>query len=390
LLSILVHFFEQERWGSPVRFDAQRQGLTTEDQLNILMEAAAYLTAVRGPAAIEARLCYERAESLCHSLDRPLLLYAALLGLFRCAVVGDKLSTTKSFAERLYSWAEQQTDASFMIAACGALGGTHYFSGNFRTARRYITRALQIWRSGAARFALEEVDAQPVACLSHEAVLQWHFGEIPSCDATIVEAISLARKLNDMHGLAVALAYAARLAYYELDAEKMDRTATELVELARRYGFAHWLALGRVLRGWARGVSGKAAEGLMWIEEGIAEMQSAGMILWMSYFFSLKAEILYLGSHVPEALQAIREAEVLVEHASGRYICSDLHRLRGMFLVAVGGSDADIEACFCEAIRTAEQQESVSLQKRAEATYAQYRRQKTSTSEGHGLRLPLS
>ena len=75
LLSVLV------RWRSPVRFAAQGQGLTTEDQLDILMQAAAYLTATRGPAAMEARLCYERAESLCH----PLQLYAALLGLFRCA-----------------------------------------------------------------------------------------------------------------------------------------------------------------------------------------------------------------------------------------------------------------------------------------------------------------
>ena len=172
-------------------------------------------------------------------------------------------------------------------------------------------------------------------------------------------------------------------------AEKMEHAATELVELARRYGFAHWLALGTVLRGWARGVSGKTAEGLMWIEEGIAEMRSAGMILWMSYFFSLKAEILHLGNNAPEALQAIKEAEALVESTSGRYICSDLQRLRGVFLAAIGASDAEIDASLCEAIRTAEQQESLSLQKRADATYGEYLRRKTSTSGGHEVRLPL-
>jgi serine/threonine protein kinase len=389
LLSVLVHFFEQERWGSPVRFAAQGQGLTTEDQLDILIQAAAYLTATRGPANMEARLCYERAESLCHPLDHRLQLYAALLGLFRCAFVGDKLSTTKSFAERLYSVAEQQTDSSSMIAACGALGGTHYFLGNFQTARQYTTRALQIWRSGAVQFSLEEVDAQPVACLSHEALLQWHLGEIPSCDATVAEAISLARKLNDMHGLAVALAYAARLAYYELDPEKMERVATELVELSRRYGFMQWLALGKILRGWTRGVSGKTAEGLLWIEEGLAEIRSTGTVLWMSYFFSLKAEILHLGNHAPEALQALREAEAFVESTGGRYICSDLHRLRGIFLSAAGGEDIQINTSFCQAVRTAEQQKSVSLQKRAEASYAEYRRQKASGLGGRGFRLPL-
>ena len=74
LLSVLVHFFEHGRWGSPVETALEGQSLTAEDQLFILMQAGLYLTATRGLGAPEARICYERAESLCHSLDRPLLL----------------------------------------------------------------------------------------------------------------------------------------------------------------------------------------------------------------------------------------------------------------------------------------------------------------------------
>jgi hypothetical protein len=39
--------------------------------------------------------------------------------------------------------------------------------------------------------------------------------------------------------------------------------------------------------------------------------------------------------------------------------------------------------------RIAKEQKSVSLEKRAEATHAEYRRQKTSGSGGPGFRLPL-
>ncbi|MGC2576100.1 MAG: serine/threonine-protein kinase, partial [Terrimicrobiaceae bacterium] len=92
LLSILVHFFEHRRWGSPVQFGVEGQSLTPEDQLFILMQAAAYLTVTRGVGTSEARICYERAESLCHSLNRPLLLYVALMGLWRYSFVADKLS----------------------------------------------------------------------------------------------------------------------------------------------------------------------------------------------------------------------------------------------------------------------------------------------------------
>ena len=48
-----------------------------------------------------------------------------------------------------------------------------------------------------------------------------------------------------------------------------------------------------------------------------------------------------------------------------------------------------VSASFCEAIRIAKQQKSVSLEKRAEATYAEYRRQKASGSGGRGFRLPI-
>jgi hypothetical protein len=72
-----------------------------------------------------------------------------------------------------------------------------------------------------------------------------------------------------------------------------------------------------------------------------------------------------------------------------RWWYAELHRLRGVFLAALGADDAQIEALFREAISTAKEQKSVSLKKRAEATYAEYHRQKASGSGRRGFRLPL-
>jgi hypothetical protein len=90
LLSVLIHFFEDRRWRSSVQLGVDLQSLTAEDHLFILMQAAAYLTVTRGVGAPEARICYERAESLCHSLNRPLLLYVALMGLWRYSFVFER------------------------------------------------------------------------------------------------------------------------------------------------------------------------------------------------------------------------------------------------------------------------------------------------------------
>jgi hypothetical protein len=110
LLSVLVQFFEHGRWGSLVETAVGGQTLTAEDQLFILMQTALYLTATRGLGSPEARICYERAEPLCHSLNDPRLLCLALIGRWRYSLMNDKLTATMQIAERVYSLAQEQDD----------------------------------------------------------------------------------------------------------------------------------------------------------------------------------------------------------------------------------------------------------------------------------------
>jgi hypothetical protein len=102
-----------------------------------------------------------------------------------------------------------------------------------------------------------------------------------------------------------------------------------------------------------------------------------------------KAEALHLADRTSEALEAINEAEALAERFEHRDCCAELHRLRGVFLATLGAEESRIEASFCAAIRIAREQKSVSLEKRAEETYAEYYRQKASGSGGRGFRLSL-
>jgi len=196
-------------------------------------------------------------------------------------------------------------------------------------------------------------------------------------------------ELNDMAALGLALYWTGLLAHFERNAAEVERFSLEVIKLCTRQTFASWLPGGVVLRGWARSASGDAAEAIALINEGIRDYQGTGAILRLPYFLALKAEALYLADRTSEALEAIKEAEALAARSEGRWWCAEMHRLRGVFLVATGAEETQIEASFCAAIRIANEQKSVSLEKRAEATYAEYRRQKASASGGGGFRLPL-
>ena len=80
----------------------------------------------------------------------------------------------------------------------------------------------------------------------------------------MVEAISLAKELNEMHGLTSTLYYAASFAYHERNPVEVERLASDVIELSTRHHFAHWLAIGSILRGWARSASGDTVEGISW------------------------------------------------------------------------------------------------------------------------------
>jgi predicted ATPase len=389
LLSVLVHFFEEGRWRSLVETDVEGQSLAAEDRLIILMQAALYLSLTRGMQAPEVRTCYERAEPLCHSLNRPQLLYVALIGQWRYSLVTDTLPETKHIAKRVYTLAQERNDPELLIKGCMALAATLFFSGDFESARENARRGVRIWRSGDVQYLVEEVDAPAIACLCFKALVEWLFGEITFCQATMTKAIALANELNDMHGLAVALNYASVLGYLERNPTEVDRLATGLIELSTRQNFALWLAHGAVYRGWARSTSGNTAEGISWIQDGMEDFRATGSVLGLPFFLVLKAEALYLAERTAEALEAIQEAEALVARIHSRWCLAELQRLRGILLASIGADEPQIEASFCEAIRIAKQQKAVSLEKRAEATYAEYRNRRATASslQDQGLRL---
>ena len=272
-------FFQDGRWGSLVETAAEGQSLTAEDKLFILMQAALYLSTMRGMGAPEAEICYERAEPLCHSLNHPRLLSIALMGQFRYRLMTDKLSAAMPIAERLYSVAQEQNETPVIIGACHALTSTLLFLGDLESARQYARRGVQLWRSGNVQVRAEEYLTPVVGCLIYWAVCEWHFGEIASYHALMDEGISIAKELKDTNALALALTWAAGMAVYERDPAAVDRFASEVIELSTRHNFVYWLAPAEVHRGWARSVLGNLGEGIPWIEQGIRDLRATGTVL---------------------------------------------------------------------------------------------------------------
>jgi len=342
------------------------QGIGKAIALHLADEGAETVT--RDFSAPETRICYERVDSLCNSIHSPVLLFTALKGHWRYSLVTDKLTATMRIAQRVHALANEQNDSTLMMGGYALLSVPLYFLGDFEAARQYARRGVEIWRAGGVESQDDEVTEHAIGCLFFEALLEWHFGEIASCRPTMMEAITAAKELNNMQALALALWHAGWLAHFERDPAEVERLASDLIELSNRQNFAPFLHRAAVLRGWARSASGETAEGISWIEDGIGDYQATGSILDMPFLVALKAEALHLADRTSDALEAITEAEALVERFENRYWSAELHRLRGIFLATLGAEETQIEASFCAAINTAKKQKSVWVAQRRNCT----------------------
>src|SRR5215472_7738090 len=153
---------------------------------------------------------------------------------------------------------------------------------------------------------------------------------------------------------------------FERDVAQAGRSASDVIELSTRHNLPFWLAIGSILRGWVLSVSGESVEGISWIEQGIKDYRAPGSTLGLPYFLALKAEALFAANRSSEALEAVEEAEAIAQKCEARFWSPELQRLHAVFLAATGAEEAQIAASLCEAIRIAQEQKSVSLEKRAE------------------------
>jgi predicted ATPase len=104
----------------------------------------------------------------------------------------------------------------------------------------------------------------------------------------------------------------------EGDLTEVERLATDVIELSTRHSFAHRLAGGEILRGWTRSAHGSTEEGIAGIEDGIAHWRATGSMLIMPFHLTLRAHTLSLAGRIVEALQAIKQAEAVVERPEER------------------------------------------------------------------------
>jgi predicted ATPase len=180
------------------------------------------------------------------------------------------------------------------------------------------------------------------------------------------EALTLAQNLSHPFSLAFALVQGATLHRFRGEGQAAREHEEAMMALAREQGFQRWEAWGTSLGGWALVEQGQAAEGIIQIRQGLAAWQTAGQELGRPSFLAMLAEACGQARQTEEGLAVLAEALAVVEKTGQRDWEAELHRLKGVLLLARAIPEAQpVEACFQQALAVARHQQAKSLELRA-------------------------
>ncbi|HEX6015633.1 MAG TPA: hypothetical protein VFY87_28285 [Geminicoccaceae bacterium] len=360
-------------------------------ELDPQLTLGSVLIAAKGQAASETSHAYARARQLCAEAGATAELIPALYGQYVVHFQRGELAAAYEVARELLHLAQERGDAAAQVTGQRIIGSASFQLGRLLESRTHLEEGLVLYdpvrdRSSALTYAIDS----RVVCshwLSHALLA---LGYPKQALARNGEMLTYARELAYPNTLAQALLSACSL--YVLLRRRRDALAQAeaLIALAREQDFPLWLAGGTIIRGWALADGGRTEDDIAAIHQGLADYWATGAELWSPYFLTLLADAYGRTGQPAAGLGLLTDALDRVERTGGRWLETDLHRLRGELLLVLPDRDpAEAEACFRRAIAVAREQSAKTWELRAAISLGRLWRDQGKQAETHDLLASL-
>jgi predicted ATPase len=362
-----------------------------ERELALQITLGPALMATKGFGAPEVEAVFTRARELCQQVGDTPQLYMVLQGLSGFYALRVKFQTLRELMEQRLSLAQRLRNPALLAQAHLAYGHGLLALGEMASARAHLEQGVALYNPEQHHSLVFGGGLDPSG-RDHAALVLWLLGYPDQAMESLHNVLTAVQKRPHPFSLAVALLFAAVLHQLRGEAPPAQERAEAAVTLSNRQGFAAFLAMGSLLRGWALAEQERRLEGIAHIREGLDGWRAAGNELLRPYFLSLLADACGKAGQAEDGLRILGEALATVHSTGERWWEAEIQRLRGELLLrqAVGKwesratptetammPEADIgesdrssklieaETCFRQALDTAKRQQAKSLELRA-------------------------
>jgi predicted ATPase len=359
----------------------------TQWEVDLLIALGASLRATQGQAAPEVGQTYTRARQLCERLEDPHQLFPILRGLWNYYNVGAEYQMAHALGEQLLTLAQQVQDSAMLVSAHRALGATLLYLGAVASAHTHFAQGIALYDSQQHRAsAFLYGDDAGVICHSYAAWTLWILGYPDQGLVRSYETVTLAQQVAHPLSLSFALSLAAMFHQFRRERRAAQERAEAAISLSKEQGFAQWMAIGSIMRGWALTHRGQAQEGIEQITQGLIAYRSTGAEQSRSHFLALLAEAHGMMGQPEAGLTVLMEALTFVDTTGQRWYEAELYRLKGALLLQQSSDNqAEAETCFQHALDIARNQQAKSFELRTATSLARLWQQQGKRQEAHDL-----
>jgi predicted ATPase len=368
-----------------------------EQELLLQIGLGPALMATKGFAAPEVEHVFTRARELCQEVGHTPQLFLVLQGLSGFYALRAKLQTVHELVEQRLSLAQSLQNPALLAQARLAQGHSLLAFGEVASARAHLEQGVALYNPEQHHSLAFGGGLDPRG-RDHAALVLWLLGYPEQALKSLHAVLTAVRERPHPFSLAVVLVFAAVLHQLRREESLAQERAEAAMALAAEQGFAPFVAMGTLLRGWALVEREQRAEGISQIREGFDAWRATGAELLRPYFLALLAEAYSKAGQAEAGLSVLGEALATVHNSGERWWEAELHRLQGELLLRqaagkegwrtaltetammaemdIGGpgrSPVLIEAenCFLQALELARRQQAKSLELRAALSLSQ-------------------
>jgi predicted ATPase len=366
-----------------------------QQELSLRMLLGVSVMSLKGFAADEVKDIYARALELCREQTTSPEAFMAqwFLGLFY--YFRAEMPLCHEIAEELVDRATRLDDPLLASEAACAFGVTLVDLGKFGVALDQCDRVATLCETQHDRQTRAFAGQDPaVTSECYAARALWALGYPDRAMVRIDRAGALAHPVSPAETRVIATYFAAHLHQLRGEARAAHDHAASAIALADDYGLSVWVALSRIIRGWAHVEQGAFEDGIGELRRGIAAYDATGARLWRAQSLGLLAQALTTSGHHDRALEAVVDALNLVRETGEDGAVGDLHRIHGDILLSRSAANVravsiEAEECLTRALTIARAQQAKSLELRAATSLARLYLQQEKVTKARRLITPV-
>lgn len=348
----------------------QRPGGAARDkqELDLLLALEPLYRITQGWTGPELERVIDRTLVLCDLVGDDTQRARTLYGLQALVIVQARLDRVQLVAEELHAVYERTQEAAPPLLDM-MLAGARLHLGRLNEANDGFTRII---KTHDARQVLNFLESQGWNFAVHTRGWQshalWCLGYPDRAMRSALDAVELAQSLEQFFNGALATTFIAMLSQMSADAPTARRRAEEAFDLTAEYKSPYYHAWSAILASYAYAREQPDEAHIEALRAAIEAFMSSGVRLRLPYFLSLLADIYGLARRPEEGLKAIEDALMQSRSSSERWWDAELHRQRGMLMLAADHDEQDALAALARAATIAHGQQSRMLELRALVT----------------------